>query len=246
MPMSNLLEFGGKANVILRAVCDFEVNNNSYKKGDIVFCFEEVDVAFNYNETIKDSSVAGRNLLVYDERKLNSMTIDSTPLTTNFIELFATKTQDNFERPVIEELAIADGKFYPNEMPSNDNIYIIGLGQYKFQSTVIDPVNNLVECELIISEEEVVLMGTYQCVYDTLIDRPKYDINNNYTLPYFRAQIVGIGNVDKQTSYAYFDIPRVSLLTRPDYSMNRVITAQSLIFKIVCDKLDSRIEVGVY
>ena len=52
--MSNLLEFGGKANVILRAICDFEVNGNVYKTDDVVFCFEEVDVQFTYNETVKD------------------------------------------------------------------------------------------------------------------------------------------------------------------------------------------------
>jgi hypoxanthine-guanine phosphoribosyltransferase len=55
--MSNLLEFGGKANVILRALCDFEVNGNTYKTDDVVFCFEEVDVHFTYNETVKDKTI---------------------------------------------------------------------------------------------------------------------------------------------------------------------------------------------
>jgi hypothetical protein len=90
------------------------------------------------------------------------------------------------------------------------------------------------------------IIGEFQCIYDTVVEKPKFDINNNYTLPYFKAQIVGVGNVDKTTGYAYFEIPRVSLLTRPEYSMNRTITAQELAFKIISDKSNSLIEVGVY
>ena len=32
--------------------------------------------------------------------------------TTDFIEIFATKKRDSFARPVIEEIGIADNKFY--------------------------------------------------------------------------------------------------------------------------------------
>ena len=244
--MSNLLEFGGKANVILRAICDFAVNDNVYKKDDVVFCFEDVEVQFTYNEVVKDKTVGGRNLMAYDERKLNAMLIDSSPLTTDFIELFASKTEDYFERPVIEMIGIADNKFYPNERPSNDKIYITGLGQYIFQSESIDGNEQLVECTLMPAVEGENIIGEFQCIYDTRVDKPKFDINNNYTLPYFKAQIVGVGNVDKKTGYAYFEIPRVSLLTRPEYSMNRTITAQELAFKIITDKTESKIEVGVY
>ena len=143
--MSNLLEFGGKANVILRAICDFTVNDNSYVKDDVVFCFESVDVRFTYNETVKDKTLAGRNLMAYDERKLNAMLIESSPLTTNFIELFAEKTGESFERPVIETIGIADNKFYPTKLPSNDKIFIIGLGQYSFVTTPINGNEDLVE-----------------------------------------------------------------------------------------------------
>ena len=246
MPMSNLLEFGGKANVILRAICDFTVNDNSYKKDDVVFCFEDVDVQFTYNEVVKDKTVAGRNLMAYDERKLNAMLIESSPLTTDFIELFATKTNDSFERPVIETIGIADNKFYPTEIPSNDRIFIIGLGQYSFQVEPIEDGGDLMECSLIPNTEDENIIGEFQCIYDTKVNKPKFDINNNYTLPYFKAQIVGVGNVDKKTGYAYFEIPRVSLLTRPEYSMNRTITAQELAFKIISDRSESKIEVGVY
>lgn len=241
--MSNLLEFGGKANVILRAICDFEVNGNSYKTDDVVFCFEEVDVQFTYNETVKDKSVGGYNILAYDERKLNAMLIESSPLTTDFIELFATKKKDNFARPVIENIAIADNRFYPIERPMTNKIFITGLGQYEFETTTIDAEHDRVECALI-TEDNV--LGEFMCIYDTLVEKPTYDINNNYTLPYFKAQIIGVGNVDKQTGYAYFEVPRVSLLTRPEYSMNRTITAQELAFKIISDRSDSSIEIGVY
>ena len=242
--MSNLLEFGGKANVILRAICDFEVNGNAYKTDDVVFCFEEVDVQFTYNETVKDKSVGGYNILAYDERKLNAMLIESSPLTTDFIEIFATKKRDNFARPVIEEIGIAENKFYPNEKPMSNKIFITGLGQYEFEVEPLDDSGDRVECRIINDDDEII--GEFMCIYDTLVEKPTYDINNNYTLPYFKAQIIGIGNVDKQTGYAYFEVPRVSLLTRPEYSMNRVITAQELAFKIISDRSDSSIEIGVY
>lgn len=245
--MSNLLEFGGKANVILRAICDFEVNDEKYKKDDVVFCFEDVDLRFTYNEIAKDKTVGGYNIMAYDERKLNAMIIDSTPLTTEFIELFATRVKTQFARPVIEEIAIAEDKFYPAEKPMTNKIYITGIGQRTFSIEPLDALGDKVECSLI-SEgaEDGMLTGEYYCIYDTLVDKPTYDINNNYTLPYFKAQIVGVGNVDKETSYAFFEIPRVSLLTRPDYSMNRTITAQTLHFKIISDRSDSGIEIGVY
>ncbi len=244
--MNNLLEFGGKANVILRAICDFEVNGNKYKTDDVVFCFEEVDLRFTYNETIKDKTVAGYNLMAYDERKLNAMIIDSSPVTTEFIELFATRKRDNFVRPVIEDLAIADNKFYPIEKPETDKIFIIGKGQYTFTMEPLDADERHMECTLLAEEEEGAILGEYTAIYDTLVNAPTYDINNNYTLPYFKAQIIGVGNVDKQTGHAFFEVPRVSMLTRPDYSMNRTITAQELAFKIISDRSNSNIEVGVY
>lgn len=244
--MSNLLEFGGKANVILRAICDFEVNGNAYKKDDVTFCFEDVDVRFTYNETVKDKTVAGRNLMAYDERKLNAMIIESSPLTTDFIEMFATKTQDSFERPVIEMLSIVDNKFYPSQTPSSSKIFIIGVGQHEFTTTSLDAEGRFVECTILPTVENPNINGEYQSIYDTQVDSPKFDINNNYTLPYFKAQIVGVGNVDKQTGYVYFEIPRVSLLTRPEYSLNRIVTAQELIFKIIADRSNDVIEVGVY
>lgn len=242
--MTELLEFGGKANVILRAICDFEVNGENYKKDDVVFCFDEVDVNFTYNEVIKDKTTGGNNLLAYDERKLNAMIIDSSPVTMDFVRIFATKKRDSFERPVMEELAIADNKFYPTESPIGDKIFIIGLGQMNFTSEALDQEGKRFECTLVNSAEN--LLGEYECIYDTLVKNPTYDINNNYTLPYFKAQIIGVGNVDKTTGYAYFEIPRVSLLTRPDYSMNRTITAQELAFKIIGDRSSNSIEVGVY
>jgi hypothetical protein len=241
--MSNLLEFGGKANVILRAICDFEVNGNAYKADDVVFCFEDVDVQFTYNETIKDKTVGGYNIMAYDERKLNAMIIDSTPLTTDFIELFATQKRENFARPVIETMAIAEGKFYPTHTPASNKIYITNLGQYEFTMTALDDAGKFVECQL---AGEIPVDSEYYVIYDTLVEKPTFDINNNYTLPYFKAQIIGVGNVDKQTGYAFFEIPRVSLLTRPDYSMDRTITAQGLQFKIISDRSDSSIEIGVY
>lgn len=244
--MSNLLEFGGKANVILRAICDFDVNDYHYEKDDVVFCFEEVDVRFTYNEIIKDKTVAGHNLMAYDERKLNAMLISSTPLTTDFIELFATKTNDTFERPVIEKIAIADNKFYPSYIPSNEWIFITGVGQRTFTNEAIGNNESLLECTILSAEADELLTGEYQCIYDTKVNKPKFDINNNYTLPYFKVQIIGTGNVDKQTSYVYFEIPRVSLLTKPEYSMDRTITAQDLSFKIIGDRTDNKIEVGVY
>lgn len=242
--MSNLLEFGGKANVILRAICDFEVNGNTYKTDDVVFCFEEVDVRFTYNETVKDRSVGGYNILSYDERKLNAMLIESSPLTTDFIEIFATKKRDSFTRPVIEVIGVAENKFYPTQKPADNKIFIIGLGQYQFETEFLDDTGDKVECNIITEGDQI--LGEFMCIYDTLVEKPTYDINNNYTLPYFKAQIVGIGNIDKQTGYAYFEVPRVSLLTRPEYSMNRTITAQELAFKIISDRSDNSIELGVY
>lgn len=241
--MSNLYEFGGSANVILKAICDFTVNDTSYTKGDVVFCFQDVNVRFTYNETIKDKTVAGRNLMAYDERKLNAMLIDSTPLTKDFIELFATKTSNDFEKPVIEELDIVDNTFYPTQIPSNNKIFIIGEGQHTFSHEFIDEAETLIECTL---DGEGSITGRHECIYDVKVDKPKFDINNNYTLPYFKAQITTEGNVDKTTSSLYFEVPRVSLLTRPEYSLNNQVTAQELAFKIISDKSEGKVEIGVY
>ena len=241
--MGNLFEYGNSADIILRAIVDFTVNDEEYKKDDVVFYFQDTKVRFTYNETIKDKTVAGRNIMAYDERKLNAMIVESTPLTREFMEVFAQKTADKFNRPFVESLDVADNKFYPQRVPSTDKLFIIGLGQFNFSTEFIGESTQYCECTLV---SDNIITGTFEIIYDVEEQQSKFDINNNYTLPYLKAQILTTGNTDKGEGNMFFEVPRVSLLTRPDYSLDGQVMAQEIAFKIISDKSDGKVEVGVY
>lgn len=234
-----LLEFSSATNVILRAASDFRVNDLEYKKGDVVLFLEDVDVSFTYNENIKDKTVGGRNLMAYDVRKLNAVLIASNPLTLQYVNIFAKKVEDSFTRTVIEDTYIEEDKtFIPIEnIVDNTEIFINGIGAVGYTRNEND--NSII---LNISEEEEFAAGEYLVMYKTLTEKPCYDVNNNYTIPYLTMEITGQGNVDKVDGNVYINIPRVSLLTRPDYSLGSGITMQDLAFKII----DDEILLGVY
>lgn len=231
-----LIEFGGQANVILRANIDFTVNDIEYKKDDIILYLEDVNLDFTYNETISDKTVNSRNLLAFDIRKLNAVRISSNPLTMQYVELFGEKVKDNFTYSVVEDTEIQDNKFYPTKpiATGEKSIYIMNVGNYgvEYDAESGEATINIEE-DIDGVQEQINLEGTYTIVYKTLVDNPAFNINNNYTLPYFSMEVNGIGNINKVDGNINIFIPAVSLLTRPDYSLSNTITYQSLDFKII-------------
>lgn len=245
-----IIEFGGQSNVILRAICDFTVNGIQYKEGDVLLMLNGVNLEFTYNETIKDKTVGSRNLLAFDIRKLNAVRISSNPLTMQYINLFAEKMNDSFIRSVVETTGIADNEFYPIEPIIGGTLYIEGHGQYNVEyneDSGLATINKVIDIDKTTGEnilEDILETGDYTIVYQTLENKPCYDINNNYTLPYFSMEIIAVGNTDKETSHINIYIPAVSLLTRPDYSLTDRLTYQSLDFKVI--ETEKTVRLGVY
>lgn len=230
-----LLEFGGKANVILRANIDMKINDNDYKKGDIVFFFEEVDLDFQYNEKLNDKSVGKQNQLSYFERHINTISISGLSLTSNYVEVFGAKQSDTFERTVLETTTISDKKWYSLYKPSQDKIFIINEKQYDIE---INEEYN----EITILTDDEFEDGKYTIAYYTSIDSPTYDINNIESIPYMSMEILGLGNLDKKDGNIFIKIPKVNLINRPDFSLSDRITAQDMVFKVIQDT----ILMGVY
>lgn len=243
----DIIEFGGHANVILRAASDFTVNDINYKEGDVLLMLNDVDLDFTYNETIKDKTIGSRNILAFDVRKLNAITIHSNPLTTQYIQLFAEKMDNSFTHSVIEATGIADNMFFPVSPIIGEEVYVDGYGRYQVEydedsrSAVISKIIGTTEDGDDILEDNLE-PDEYTVVYQTQEDKPVYNINNNYTLPYFSIEINALGNVNKEDGHIFVYAPRASLLTRPDYSLSDRITYQSLAFKLI----DDEIKYGIY
>lgn len=230
-----LLEFGGNANVILRANIDMEINDIQYKKDDIILFLENVDLDFQYNEKMNDKKVASQNQLSYFSRHINTINISNISLTTNYIEIFGEKKTDSFDRTVIEETTITNKKWYSLQRPSKNTIFILDNSSYEID---INKEYN----EITILTDEEIEDGNYTIAYYTKVNSPTYDINNIESLPYMSMEIIGVGNIDKNNGNIYIKIPKVNLINRPDYSLSNSITAQDLAFKVIQDT----ILMGVY
>ena len=228
-----LLEFGGKANVILRANIEMSINDNHYLPGDVVFLFEEVDLDFQYNEKNSESTVGKKNQLSHFERNINTISISGLSLTTDYIEVFGQKQTNTFERSVIVEVEVTNNTWYSLHNLSREQVFIIGQGMY---NVTIDPDYN----EIIIDGQ--IDDGKYTVIYYTSVSNPTYNINNMESIPYMTMEITGLGNVDKENGNIYIKIPKVNLINRPDFSLSDRITAQDLVFKVIQDT----ILMGVY
>lgn len=232
--MSDIIELGGKCRVIVRAFCDFEVNDYQYNKDDVLFIFDGVDIQFTYNEKIKDKTIGAKNILAFDVRKLNALVIDSASVDSDFIQLFTEKKADKFDIPVVEDNVLISGhKLFPVKTPKEDTkIYIDGFGFFPF--TWIENDNYAV----IEDNDNALTDDTYNIVYYSEVEKPIFNINNNMILPYLKLEILGKGNINKEEGNVFISIPRASLLTRPDYSLvSSTVTAQNLSFKIIDDDI---------
>lgn len=223
-----LLEFGGQANVILRANIDMSINGTNYQAGDVVFLFEGVDLEFTYNEKHNTSTIGKRNQLSYFERNINTVNISNLSLTTDYIEVFGEQKTDNFDRSVIEQVTVTDKKFYTLQLPSTNMVYILNQGQ----------LNVNVDAEY----REVTLLediedGEYTVIYTTSVNTPLYDINGMESIPYLQMEIMGLGNVDKENGNVYIRIPKVNLINRPDFSLSTRVSAQDLTFQVIQDTI---------
>ena len=223
-----LLEFGGHANVILRANIDMSINGNTYNAGDVVFLFEGVNLEFTYNEKHNTSTIGRRNQLSYFERNINTINISNLSLTTDYIEVFGEQQTDNFDRSVIERVVVTDRKFYTLQLPSKNKVYILNQGQ--------------LEVELDAEYRELTIKsdiedGEYTVIYSTAVDAPLYDINGMESIPYMQMEIMGLGNVDKEDGNVYIRIPKVNLINRPDFSLSDRIGAQDLTFQVIQDTI---------
>lgn len=230
-----LLEFGGQANVILRANIEMDINGIHYDKDDVVFLFEGVDLDFQYNEKMNDKTIGKQNQLSYFERHINMISISGLSLTSNYIEVFGEKKAENFDRTVVETTTITDKKWYALNKPSRDSIFILNDKQYEIE---VDEEYN----EITLKTDEDIEDGEYTIAYYTNIDSPVYDINNIESIPYMSMEILGLGNLDKKDGNIYIKIPKVNLINRPDYSLSERITAQDMVFKVIQDT----ILMGVY
>lgn len=224
-----LIEFGGQATVILRAVTDFEVNNVFYKKDDVVFLLRDVNLDFTYNEKYSDTKVGHKNLLFYDERAINNIVIEQASLTSEYLQLFCKKIVEPYYKSNIEKVNFRDKTAYLTKTISTDSIYIIDKGQSRISYDSEYNSITLTDMEL----ED----GEYTIIYKEKLNEDNYDINNSCSIPYLSMEIICEGNIDKERGNCYITVPKVSLLNRPDFTLTNQITIQNLTFKVIHDAI---------
>lgn len=225
--MYNLLEFGGKGSLIATAITDFTVNKKDYKKNEIVFVLNDVNINFHYGEkvnNIKDS----RNRVYYSEYYLDSFMVDAVPFDLQIFNLFSNGVNIREESILIcDSCTATSGIIIPKEeVDINGFIKIDSIDNFLINS------NNGVS---IISSSEFVDGKTYKIQYYTKKNIFSFVLDNeDLNIPYLKIQINFKGNESKNTSSNYFIIDKTSIRMTPIFNLvDNSVSSVRLLFKVI-------------
>ena len=204
--MNDLYEFGGVSDVIIRCNSDRTIGNQLYKAGQPYTILKDVLVQIGYRNTTSDSS-AKTNILANREGLPDLISIGNIVLNTKVCDLIADRTSAQAHTKYIEYIA-EDNKIYLPEAPIQNTVYVY----YKNQLLTDFTINNDILFGNFISGEKYVI------IYSVLSD----NICFNFNVPsygYFSLDIIGKGNLNKQTQNIYIHFPAVSLISNPIFNL---------------------------
>lgn len=222
---SNLLEFGGSADLIATAICDFENNGTLYKKGEVILNLFNTPISFQYN-TKNVSQTARRNEIYYHEYFLDSCVINTTPFNKQIQDLFSKNSQELIITKTEEGMAMGGMIFLLDEAVEDSFIKVDGVSDIN--------LSKINEASIITSDDfidETYYNIQYQCKKNvSCMDLDNKDLN----IPYLRLQIHFKGNADKETEDSYFIIDKVSMSLTPVFSLvGNKVSHVYLMFKVI-------------
>jgi len=223
MNSNNLLEFGGLGQVFITAICDFTIHDKKFKKGDVVFYFDSVNINFTYGHTTS-SSVSKREQIYYSEFFLNSFSIDTAPFNFNFDILTDNSTELNVYE--VEQSLSMDNRIILKGLPLPDTVRIKNIENFN-----VEIINDIA----IIYSEEFEHMKKYDVVYQKKIDAKNMLLDNaTVDIPYLKAQIKFEGNKEKIGNVNYITVPKTALHITPVFNLiNDEVSHIRLLFRVL-------------
>lgn len=225
--MNNLLEFGGKGQIIATALCDFSINDYEYKTGDIVFDFNDVNVSFLYGHTTSQGNNS-RTQLFYEEFYLDSLSVDVVPLDKNF-RIFCDNKLEKISVYEKESLVSVGKHIFLKQLAKEDSVRIKEVENFEIQNT---------SEFTIIRSEEFVDDTIYDVYYSKeIISKSIVLDNQEIDIPYLKLQVKFMGNDNKETSENYIIVPKAAMRFTPVFNLqNNSVSHVRLSAKIIEDK----------
>lgn len=221
----NLLEFGSSGQLIATAICDFTINDHSYKAGETVLFLDDAFIRLNYSNNTSNARDS-RPLLSYDECYLNSINVNFAPFNINTQNIFSTYYKNE---TVINEIEnhVAKDKF------------VILFHELNTNQITIDGITNFTiiqnEGSTLLYSEDFIDDVRYTVNYQRKVECYSIDLDNkDVNIPYLKLQIKFTGNIDKSTGETYIVVDKASLQTTPVMNFQgKSVAYMNIIFRVI-------------
>ena len=230
--MNNLIETGGNATIIIRAICDFD----KYKEGDILSVLHDVYVDFAYRPKEKKARIGDKNAMSYYDKTITGLEINNIPLTSSLLELFQNIDLGEDYIPLITRI-----ENFTYDAAENNNVYYLSSTPDDVSSIRIIPEtgytyydrSNSIVLENLIDQTE------YSIVYSNTLKGPLVNLNKSIDIPYVDIEIQYQGNRNKKATTAVLRFPRVRLKDQPQLNLNQSnVSSYSIKGDVIYDNED--------
>lgn len=195
-------EFGSPVDIIIKTKAELDIAGKHYMPNQVYTILREVDVEFQYEKIQTD--VAAKKIIYRGDIKSypNAFQIWNLPLSQKIIDLIFNETTSGYLTQV-ENLEVIDGTLYLKYAPARNLIILNDNGQQVEESTYT--INN---------DTIIIANGTYTVMYEYLATGKTYNLESPF-YPYFAAEIIGLGNTDKQTNKIHLVLPTIKISQTP-------------------------------
>lgn len=216
-----MIEFGSEVDILIKAKQKITIGERSYEPNQIYALFKGVYVEFTY--TMTNSNIAAkRTAFVGDVDSFpSSLNIYNLPFTQKVIDLSFVYQSENKVLTALETINAANGKAYLNHTVAANLVItkdkeVLPQSSYSYN-------NNEIGIE----------DGTYTVSYDYISDGKTYDLESPF-YSYFAAEIIGIGNTNKQTNKIHLVLPAIKISQAPKLQFtNEGICSTPLVCDII-------------
>lgn len=215
MNQNSLLEFGSKVDVVIRFKTEKTINGKTYTANEPYLYLKDAQAVINYSGEDKTSST-NKTILANSNIAPRSVSIGGFSFSRKIIALLSQFETENYsyDKTRFESVVVEDNELYldPN-LVVNENkpmfVYDEDFNKIDFE---FDGETNLITGAALENSKE------YLVVYSSVELGPKFNLNNDFHVPYMSLEIQGKGNIDKEEKdmIMYFD--KVSLVSMLEFN----------------------------
>ena len=237
MDQNSILEYGSKANVILRFIASTDINGKQYAANEPYLYLKNVDIIISYSNISKRAET---NLTVsaFSDIKPRFIGINGIPFTRKVVSLLSKfeNSGQNFSPTKFRTLTASRGAedeegiiFLIDDVNLDKPIFVYDNEFEPVWFAYDDETNALIS-------ENFLDGGQYLISFSSEEQGTKFELNKP-CLPYMSLEIQGIGNLDKASKKVYLFFDKVSLDSEMEFSfIQDEIMRVPLQFNIINDE----------